>query len=506
MAGLAVALVAGALANAALLSSADNLVSETVDERLNASGTGAGTADIVPALTPKAELAPVPEDEVNVSFAPEVPPRANRSTQAIVEVEFEIVEGVQAIDPAGVQYETWGFTIPGAEQAGPVAGTPGPMIRARVGDLLRLTLTNPATATHPHNIDLHSVTGQGGGAEATTVAPGESKTIEARLLYPGLFMYHCAYDDVPLHIAHGMSGGILVDPETPLADVEREWYVVQSEYYTTGGAGAVDTDRDAITNEDPDFVVFNGAREALAGDRALQMEVGERARIYFVNGGLNLTSAFHPIGSHWDRVYQEAALVDPPLRGSQTTLVPPGGATVAELVARVPMTIILVDHALSRAFDKGAIGQIVVEGEEDPEIFVGEAEEAAGGHGTDTTTEGAAESGEGGEDAAAAESVATVSMPMGAGDVAPTDAPDEFAEVESRVDYSINVLRVKVGDTVTFVNDDSVMHTVTAVDGSFDSGFMEAGDTWTFTFEQPGDFEYYCLPHPWMRARVIVEP
>ena len=106
------------------------------------------------------------------------------------------------------------------------------------------------------------------------------------------------------------------------------------------------------------------------------MQVGERTRIYFVNSGLNLDSNFHPIGSHWDVVYQEAALLNPPLRGSQTTLVPAGGGTVVELVGRVPSTIVLVDHALARAFDKGAIGQIVVEGDPDPEIF--EATQAAG--------------------------------------------------------------------------------------------------------------------------------
>ena len=99
------------------------------------------------------------------------------------------------------------------------------------------------------------------------------------------------------------------------------------------------------------------------------MQVGERARIYFVNAGLNLISSFHAIGSHWDVVYPEAALLNAPLRGSQTTLVPAGGGTVVELIGQVPSAIILVDHALARAFDKGAIGQIIVEGEPNPEIF-----------------------------------------------------------------------------------------------------------------------------------------
>jgi nitrite reductase (NO-forming) len=324
---------------------------------------------VIPALVPKADLAPVPDGEVNVSYAPAVPPAAVRSEPAIVDVHFEVIEAVAAIDPAtGVEYETWGYKVEGDDQV--VSGTPGPMIRARVGDILRFTITNPASNVNPHNVDFHAVTGQGGGAADTTVPPGFSAVIEARLLYPGLFMYHCAFGDVPLHIAHGMSGGILVDPAEPLPPVEHELYMVQSEFYTTSKEpGLAETDRQAITDEAPTFVVFNGAKGSLTGDNAPRIQVGDRMRIYFVNAGLNLISSFHAIGSHWDVVYPEAALLGPPLRGSQTTLVPAGGATIVEMVGQVPSAIVLVDHALARAFDKGAIGQVIVEGEANPEIF-----------------------------------------------------------------------------------------------------------------------------------------
>lgn len=325
--------------------------------------------DVIPELVPKAELQPAPESEVNVSYAPEVPPASGRTEPAIVEVHFEVVENVTAIDPAtGVEYLTWGYRIDGDDSVRP--GTPGPMIRARVGDILRFIITNPEGNEMPHNVDFHAVTGQGGGAADTTVVPGMSATIEARLLYPGMFMYHCAFGDVPVHIAHGMYGGILVDPAEPLPDVDHELYIVQSEFYTVGKEpGVVETDREAITDENPTFVVFNGAVGSLTGDSAPRIAVGERVRIYFVNAGLNLDSNFHPIGSHWDVVYPEAALLNPPLRGSQTTLVPAGGGTVVELIGQVPSAILLVDHALARAFDKGAIGQIIVEGDPNPEIF-----------------------------------------------------------------------------------------------------------------------------------------
>lgn len=495
--GIVGTLVAVGIAIAALMITAgrnsvdDSIVAERVEEALAGTVLPTGAdVDVVGEFTPKAQLSLAPESEVNVAIAPAVPPASGRTSPAIVEVSFEITEGVNTIDPdTGTTFETWGYKILGEPDAGVVVGTPGPVIRARVGDVLRFTITNPATNTHPHNVDLHAVTGQGGGAEATTVAPGETRTIEARMLYPGFFMYHCAYGDVPAHISHGMFGGILVDPAAPLPEVDHEWYVVQSEYYTTGD-GEVDLDREALSAEHPSHVVFNGARGALAGDNSLHMAVGERARIYFVNAGLNLDSNFHPIGSHWDKVYQEAALLGAPLRGSQTTLVPAGGGTVVELVGQVPSTLILVDHALARAFDKGAIGTIVVSGPENHEIF--EEIDAAPTDEVPSATTAAAGSSE------------TVSIVAGAFDAQPMDAADEFAEGEDPTDYSPNVITVAVGTTVTWTNEDSTMHTVTAVDGSFDSGFFDNGDSWSYTFDEPGEYEYFCLPHPWMRGKVIV--
>ena len=478
----------------------DALVAERVDDLLAQTELPAELAeDVIPALVPKAELAVVPAGEVNVAVAPEMPPPSNRTAPAIVEVQFEVVEGVNAIDPAtGVETETWGYRLlDGADSL--VVGTPGPVIRAQVGDVLRFTITNPADNTNPHNVDFHAVTGQGGGAEATTVAPGETKTIEARLLYPGFFMYHCAHGDIPSHIAHGMYGGILVDPETPLPAVDHEWYMVQSEYYTSSkDPGVVEFDREAVTDESPSYVVFNGAVGALTGDNALEMSVGEKARIYFVNAGLNLDSNFHPIGSHWDKVYPEAALLNQPLRGSQTTLVPAGGGTVVELIGQVPSTIVLVDHALARAVDKGAIGQIVVSGEPNLEIF---EDVTGGGAGT---TDGHEMGGGGEGEAPAGEQVSIVA---GAWTNQDMDAADEFADTETPADYSVNVLTVPVGTTITWTNNDpGMIHTVTSVDGIFDSGFLNEGDTWSYTFEESGEFDYMCTPHPWMRAKVIVEP
>ncbi len=447
---------------------------------------------VLPELTPIDQLQLAPESEVNTSYAPNVPPASGRTAPAIVEVEFDVVENVSIIDPAtGLEFETWGYRLAG-DDASVATGTPGPMVRARVGDVLRFKINNPAENASSHNVDFHAVTGQGGGAAASLVAPGETAVFEARMLYPGIFMYHCAAGDVPAHIAHGMYGGILVDPETPLPAAEKEFYVVQSEYYLTEGEdGTVILDRQALTDENPQAVVFNGAKGAIAGDNALQMAVGDRARFYFVNAGLNLDSNFHPIGSHWDAVWPEGATLNPPLRGSQTTLVPAGGGVVVDLLGQVPSDIVLVDHALTRAFDKGAIGIVSVVGDENPEIFsVGESEAAP--------TE-AAPAVEANPDAV------EVAMPLGAWAPQPLDAADEFDDVENPVDYSVNVLTVPVGTTVEWVNNDDQAHTVTDVEGLFDSGTMGQGDRFSFTFDTPGTYEYFCIPHPWMRARVVVE-
>lgn len=470
-----------------------------------------GSDSVIPALTPKAELPAVPAGEVNVSYAPDVPAAASRDYQALVEVAFDIVEGVKAINPNGLEYETWGYRL--RNDSAVTTGTPGPMIRARVGDLVRFTITNLPGNKSPHNVDFHAVTGQGGGAADTTVAPGETAVIEARLLYPGIFMYHCAAGDVPLHIASGMYGGILVDPETPLPAVEKELYIVQSEYYTTNPAdGALRTDRAALTAEHPTFVVFNGAVGSLTGDNAPVIQVGDTLRIYFVNAGLNLDSNFHPIGSHWDKVYQEGALLNQPLRGSQTTLVPAGGGTVVELIGQVPSTIVLVDHALVRAFDKGAIGQIKVIGDPNPEIF-----EPKGKSGTPApiptaaptpspaASEPPASTPPASEPPSSPGTATAVSIVEGAFNFQADNAPDEYSENEAPADYSVNDLMIPVGTTVTWTNDDpGVMHTVTAADGSFDSGMLQAGATWSHTFDTPGTFDYFCTPHPWMKARVTV--
>ncbi len=251
---------------------------------------------------------------------------------------------------------------------------PGPMIRVRQGDTIRFSLKNLPESMKPHNIDFHAVYGTGGGADATMAAPGQSKTITFRAEYPGAFIYHCAVPNMDYHISSGMFGLILVEPEDGLPPVDREFYLGQHEVYTdrpAGEAGTHNFDFEAARREDPTYVLLNGQKHALteSGFGAMTAQVDETARIFFVNGGPNLTSSFHPIGNVWTEAWREGAIESRPDRNAQTLSVAPGSCGIFEMKFPVPQTVKLVDHALSRVVHKGFLGEIVVEGPARPEIY-----------------------------------------------------------------------------------------------------------------------------------------
>lgn len=245
---------------------------------------------------------------------------------------------------------------------------PGPMMRVRVGDNVIVNLTNDKTSLHEHNIDLHAVNGPGGGAPATKVKPGETKSFQWKALNPGLYIYHCATSNVSVHNSHGQLGLILVEPEVALPKVDREFYVVQSEIYTHGGIGHKGLqvfDAQALLDGNPSYITFNGRVE---GTPRMKAKVGETVRMYVGNGGVNLVSSFHVIGEIFDTVYPEAAIGSEPRHNIQTTAVLPGGASIVEFKLDVPGSYLLVDHALAR-LNKGAWAVLDVSGDKDPSIF-----------------------------------------------------------------------------------------------------------------------------------------
>lgn len=288
-------------------------------------------------------------------------PVGNRPAMRLI-VDMEIIEEEGEMAD-GVSYLFWTF-----------GGTvPGSFIRARVGDEVQFHLKNHPDNKLPHNIDLHAVTGQGGGAEASFVAPGHEKVFSFKLINPGLYIYHCATAPVGMHVANGMYGLILVEPEGGLPPVDREYYVVQGDFYTKGKHGQPGLqpfDMQKAVDENPDYVVFNGKVGALMGDNALTAKVGETIRLFVGNGGPNLVSSFHVIGEIFDKVYVDGGdLIN---TNVQTTLIPAGGSAIVEFKVDVPSNLILVDHSIFRAFNKGALGMIAVTGEKNEKVFKGE--------------------------------------------------------------------------------------------------------------------------------------
>lgn len=303
--------------------------------------------------------------EAELTAPPFVPtPIGNRSAKKLlVNMEITEKEGEMA---DGVKYVYWTFG----------GSVPGSFIRTRVGDEVEFTLSNHPDNKLPHNIDLHAVTGPGGGATSSFVAPGHSKVFSFKTLNPGLYVYHCATAPVGMHIANGMYGLILVEPEGGLPPVDKEYYIMQGDFYTSGkngerGLQAFDMKK-AIA-EDADYVVFNGRVGALTGDNAITANVGETVRLFVGNGGPNLTSSFHVIGEIFDNVHVEGgSLLN---KNVQTTSIPAGGAAIVDFKVEVPGTFILVDHAIFRAFNKGALGMLKVTGDEDKKVYSGVKQE-----------------------------------------------------------------------------------------------------------------------------------
>lgn len=292
---------------------------------------------------------------------PNVPPPTQRSYPAKVIVNLEVVEKEMPISE-GVNYTFWTF-----------GGTvPGSFIRVRQGDTVEFHLKNHPSSKMPHNIDLHGVTGPGGGAASSFTAPGRASQFTFKALNEGIYVYHCATSPVGMHVANGMYGLILVEPPEGLPPVDHEYYIMQGDFYTTGKyreKGYQPFDMEKAIDERATYVVFNGAEGALTGDKALKAKTNETVRLYVGNGGPNLVSSFHVIGAIFDKVrYEGGSNVQ---TNVQTTLIPAGGAAVVEYQTKVPGSYVMVDHSIFRAFNKGALAIMKVDGPEDKSIYSG---------------------------------------------------------------------------------------------------------------------------------------
>lgn len=293
-------------------------------------------------------------DFENIPTVPQSP-----DSDGIVRIALTAQEVISEISP-GIYFNYWTYN----------KQIPGPFLRIKEGDTVELSLTNHHSSIHSHNIDLHAVTGPGGGATVTGVEPGETAVLRFKALNPGLYIYHCAMPNVSTHNSHGQYGLILVEPKEGLTVVDKEFYVVQGELYTIGDMGKrglVPFDSQALLDGNPNYVVFNGKVEEMP---RLKARVGNKIRIFMGNAGVNLISSFHVIGEIFDTVYPEAAMGigSSVFKNVQTTVVPVGGASIVEFTLDVPGKYLLVDHALAR-MNKGAWATLDVEGDNNPKIF-----------------------------------------------------------------------------------------------------------------------------------------
>lgn len=426
--------------------------------------------------------------DAELTQAPLVPAPTGRKSPAKVVVEMEVREVVMPISE-GVDYTFWTF-------GGQV---PGQFIRIREGDTVEFHLQNHPDSKMPHNIDLHAVTGPGGGAASSFTAPGHASRFTFKALNPGLYVYHCATAPVGMHVANGMYGLILVEPEEGLPPVDREYYVMQGDFYTVGKyreKGLQPFDMQKAIEENATYVLFNGSEGALLGDNALTAEVGETVRLYVGNGGPNLVSSFHVIGEIFDTVYYEGGTNTQ--ENVQTTLIPAGGAAMVEFRVDAPGTYVLVDHSIFRAFNKGALGMLKVEGDDALSIYSGKevdsvylADKAVEGSGekvavaTEQASAGtlSLDAQRAAGEALFAGTCSTCHQPDGAGlpNVFPPLASSDYlnADVERSIGVVLNGLSgpitvngvewASVMPPMSQLNDDEVANILTYVYGSWDN-------------------------------------
>jgi nitrite reductase (NO-forming) len=320
----------------------------------------ASSAPIVAApivAAPRAAAMPLPQGLTRLP-QPQMMPPLGPGEPSLVHFDLETRE-VTALLADGVGYHFWTFN-----------GTvPGPMLRVRQGDTVEIALSNASDSLNTHSINLHAATGPGGGASLSQIGPSGKSTFRFEALHPGVYVYHCMTPVVGNHVANGMYGMVVVEPPGGLPPVEREFYLMQGDFYPQGGynePGVQTFDLQKLLHEQPEYVVFNGSVGSLAGETALRANVGDRVRIFFGVGGPNLDSSFHVVGESFDRVWPEGA--EEPLTNVQTTLVPPGGATMVELTMDVPGAYMIEDHHITR-LEKGAWAHFNVEGADQPAIF-----------------------------------------------------------------------------------------------------------------------------------------
>ncbi|HET7678374.1 MAG TPA: multicopper oxidase domain-containing protein [Candidatus Limnocylindrales bacterium] len=230
---------------------------------------------------------------------------------------------------------------------------PGPVIRVKVGDTIRVHLKNPATNQLPHSIDFHSSM-VAWNDEMTSIDPGGEKVYEWQANYAGVWMYHCGTPPALHHIANGMYGMVIVEPAAGLPKVDREFALVQSEWYLGPQKAPVSLEKAGVAAPAPDYVVFNGVADQYK-DAPLQVDVGEKVRVFVLDAGPSIDSSFHVVGTIFDSVIKEGA---PDLQagwGAQAVDLSPAQGAIVEMEFTEDGLYPIVTHAFNFV-GRGALG------------------------------------------------------------------------------------------------------------------------------------------------------
>ena len=297
-----------------------------------------------------------------MSFAGAAPPNAKALAKAhtpypaalppltpgnVVKVHMVLKDVTIEIAP-GIKYAAWGFE----------GGAPGPVVHARQGQTVEMTLTNGGAI--PHSIDFHAARIAPNKA-FIDVMPGKSFTFSFKASDQGVFMYHCGTKPVLMHIANGMYGAIVVDPATPLPKADKQYVLVASEWYLTsdGLDKPAQFDLNKARAVMPDWTTFNGyAGQYVA--HPLTADPGDTVRFYVVDAGPSLTTAFHVVGTVFDTAYVNGDMnPDHALKGVQTVDVPAGGGGVFDVKINEEGLYPVVSHAFA-SVDMGQVGILKV--------------------------------------------------------------------------------------------------------------------------------------------------
>ena len=265
----------------------------------------------------------------------------------VAHVNLDITHAVVSVAP-GVKYDAWTFG----------GSAPGPAIHVRVGQRVEVTLKNDSPM--PHSVDFHAAQ-VAPNVDFSDVLPGKTKTFSFIASIPGVFMYHCGTAPAFMHIANGMYGAIVVEPNN-MPPADKQYVLVGSEWYLnqSGVNGAASLDLTKAEHMTPDWVTWNGYAGQYK-DHPLTAEPGQTVRFWVVDAGPSLNTDFHVVGTVLSRAWVNADLVDAPQHDIQTAVVPAGGGGVFDVKIDRPGLYPFVSHSFA-SVQLGQVGVLDVGG------------------------------------------------------------------------------------------------------------------------------------------------